>query len=146
MATVSGGDKITKYLHQIVEKASSAGSVTVGFHEDGPAYPDGTPPAQVAAMVEYGAATAPPRPALRNMISNKSPDWAPTATKLLQANNYDTHKTLDQMGALIAGEFVEAVKEGYPPANAPSTIAKKGFDKPWTDTGHLANSVTWKVK
>jgi len=31
------------------------------------------------------------------------------------------------------------------PGNAPSTIAKKGFDKPLVETAHMQNSVGFEV-
>jgi hypothetical protein len=145
MVKVLGGNKIGAYLNEIIGQLGTDPTVRIGVVDDA-SYPDGTPVTTAAIANEYGTATIPPRPAVRVMIDEKQEGWTEQAKQLLVANGYYTHETLDQMGAVIAGDMTEAIKQGYPPPNAPSTIKKKGFDHPLTDTGQLANSVSWEVQ
>lgn len=147
MATIRGGDKLAAALADIARKLDNGGTLRVGFLEKA-TYPDGKPVAMIAAINEYGAPAAgiPPRPFFRNMIAAKSGEWAPAIANLLPANGYDAVKVLDLAGAAIEGQLRQSIIDTNEPPNAPSTIAKKGFNKPLVDTGHLLKSVDHEVK
>lgn len=53
---------------------------------------------------------------------------------------------LDQMGARAAGYCKEAIETGIAPANAPSTIKRKGSATPLIDKGILKNAITHVVE
>ena len=53
---------------------------------------------------------------------------------------------MGQVGALIAGQLQKSINETNNPPLSPRTIARKGFDKPLIDTGHMWNSVNFEVK
>lgn len=91
------------------------------------------------------AITIPPRPYFRRMIKANGPSWGPDIGKLLVANKFDTAKVLGLMGTLIKGQLQDSIVNFTTPRNAPSTIARKGFDKPLIDTGHMLNSVDFEV-
>lgn len=147
MASFKGGDKLEKALKEMAAKLGEGSAVRVGFLE-GSTYPDGTPTAMVAAIQEFGAPAReiPPRPFFRNMIAAKSPGWPKAIADLLPANGYDVKKTLAQVGEGVAGQLRTSITEFTTPANAPSTIARKGFDKPLIDSGHLLASVSYQVE
>jgi hypothetical protein len=147
MAVIYGGDKLRRHLMELAVKLQKPATLNVGFLE-GATYPDGTPVAEVAAHDEYGvpAHNQPPRPYFRGMISRKSGNWGKGVGDLLKANHYDAEKALGMMGEGIKGQLQESITELSDPANAPSTIAKKGFDDPLVDTGHMLNSVDYEVK
>ena len=86
--------------------------------------------------------TIPPRPFFRTMIASESPHWGDDLGRLLVANGYDTERALDQMGESITGELQQSIRDFTTPANAPSTIASKGFDDPLVHRGNLLRSVT----
>jgi hypothetical protein len=65
--------------------------------------------------------------------------------KLLKSDNYDATKVLGQMGDRIKGQLQASIKALKSPANAPSTVRRKGFDQPLIDTGVMWNSVDYKV-
>lgn len=174
MATVSGGDKAKQRLAALSALVTNATEVRIGFLS-GATYParprpalratyknrdtkgtqgavkgatGGTRVAMVAAILEFGAPRAgiPPRPYFRNMIRNKSKEWPTAIENLLKANKYDANKTLQQVGAAIAGQLVQSIRDTNDPPLAQSTIRRKGFAKPLIDTSHLIHSVDYEVK
>lgn len=146
MASIRGGNKLESVLNGIARKLKRADSVSIGFLS-GATYPDGTPVAMVAAILEYGAPRAgiPPRPFFRNMIAEKQDEWGPAIGALLVANDFDAKVTLSLTGEAIAGQLRESIlKTNYPPLK-PATIRAKGFSKPLVDTGQMLNSVGYEV-
>lgn len=146
MATVKGGSQYRKIIDDIRRALQKARTLKVGFMEDA-TYPDGTSVPMIAAINEFGAPSRgqPPRPFFRNMIREKRDEWAPALRQLLKANNYDAHEALDQLGEGIAGQLQQSIVEFTDPPLAPSTIARKGFDKPLIDTGQMLRSITHQV-
>lgn len=53
---------------------------------------------------------------------------------------------LGGIGSMAVGVVQEAISSGIGPANAPSTIAKKGSSKPLIDSGHMRQSVTYVIQ
>lgn len=147
MATVIGGDLLEQALKKIGDRIGRAREVRVGFLE-GSVEPDGSSTAEVAAINEYGAPEAgiPARPFFSGMIAEKSPEWGDKFAKLLELSDYDTSRALRRMGDGIATQLRKAIIDFKDPPNAPSTIAKKGFDDPLVDTGSMLNSVDREVE
>ena len=101
--------------------------VQVGFQGDQTAE-DGTSLAEIAAYNELGTSTIPARPFMKQSFENHE-DELRAACERVNA-------------ALASGKSVEqALTE-----NAPSTIRKKGSDKPLIDTGTMRQSVNYVVK
>jgi hypothetical protein len=148
MATMKGGDKLTKKLAQLAKQAgvSKPTSVRVGFLETA-TYPDGTPVAMIAAIQNWGApkVNIPPRPFFSNMIIDKQKEWPKAIAGLLQKHNGDAYKALDEAGAAIAGQLRQSIVDTNSPPLSPITIRRKGFDKPLVDTGHMLNSIDHEV-
>lgn len=122
------------------------GNVEVGFME-GSTYPDGTPVPAVAFWNEFGVPShnQPPRPFFRSMIAKESGSWPAEMAKQAKQTNYDGAVVLGRMGELIKGELQASIIGMTSPALKPSTIAAKGFNKPLIDTGHMKDSVAYKV-
>jgi len=87
----------------------------------------------------------PPRPFFRNMIAQYGNTWGEEIAKRLEMNDYDVNLTLSMMGELIVGQLRQSINDLWEPPNAPSTIAKKGHDKPLIDTGFMWNSAEYNV-
>ena len=91
----------------------------------------------------------PPRPFFRNMIAAESPHWGSDMAKISKDKNYNMKASLKLMGEEIKRELVKSIVDFQDPANAPSTIAKKGFNDPLIGGGptggFMSNSVTSKV-
>jgi hypothetical protein len=140
---LKGGDKLAKALSEIADKMQ--GSVRVGFLE-GALYPDGTPVAAVAFWNEFGTTRIPARPFFRTTITDKSSEWADRLGKAAIRYEYDGLKTMELMGQTMAEDVQESINGWTDPANADSTIEKKGFDKPLIDTGDMLRSVDYEVE
>lgn len=147
MVDVSGGSRQASVLAERLGRISRATEVQVGFLENA-TYPDGTSVALIAAINEFGAPSRgqPPRPFFRRMIIAKSPEWPGAIADLLKTNDFDANRTLEQVGAAIKGQLQQSIVDLVDPALKPSTVARKGFDKPLIDTGHMLKSVDYRVK
>jgi hypothetical protein len=55
-------------------------------------------------------------------------------------------QVLEILGQRAVGQIQERIASGIAPANAPSTVAKKGSSTPLIDTGVLRSSITYQVK
>jgi hypothetical protein len=146
MASLKGGDELTRYLAEKGQSTAGQPHVDVGFLE-GSTYPDGTSTPMIAAINEFGAPSRgqPPRPYFRRMVAEKRATWGDAVAKNYQATNGDVLKTLDRVGQGIAGQLKQAINELTDPPLAPATIKAKGFDKPLIDTSHMINSVDYQV-
>lgn len=146
--SLHGGDKLRAHLNGLAEKIGRGKRVDVGFLAGAAPEPDGTPVATIAAINEYGnpAHNQPPRPFFRQMIAEKKSGWGETFGNLMKASNMDSSKALNLMGEGIGGQLKQSINDLTQPPLAPSTIARKGSDKPLIDTGHMWNSVSHEVK
>ncbi len=151
MATgFSGGAKLMVALKRITGQVANNKAVKVGF-QDGATYPQaegaGNPVyvAQVAFWDEYGTKRAPARPFFRTMITAKSPKWGDNLARLLKASDYNVEQSLGLMGEAIKDQLQDSILNGGWQANAESTIAKKGFDKPLVEHGIMYRNVTYAV-
>lgn len=142
--TVLGVQAIMKGLKDVADRLGDSLSLSVGFLEGG-IYTDGTSVAEVAMFQEYGTRTIPPRPFMRKTIATHGEEWAGNAAQLLRENNLDLSIVAPLMGELIKGQIQQSIVEFTEPPNAPSTIRKKGFNKPLIDTGHMLRSVDYNV-
>lgn len=140
-----------RHLKEIEKQLGRGAHVRVGFLASA-TYPAGVDDekaglhvAQVAAWNEWGTATSPERPFFRDMVEKKSPRWGVTLGNILRKNNYDGERSLSLMGEVVKGQLVQSIRNWSSPANAPRTVAKKGFNKPLIDTGVMLRSVDYQV-
>lgn len=143
-----GGSKFRSALRDAVSKAAG-GTVRVGILET-QKYPakDGkgnVSVAQAAYWNEYGTATIPARPFFRNTIAEKQDEWADKAASRLQQADGDVSKALALIGEDVKGDIVETIQNFMEPENAPSTVKKKGFNKPLIDTDGLWKAIQSEV-
>ena len=145
--SLHGGDQLRTKLNGIAEKLARGRAVNVGFLEGAAPESDGTPVATIAAINEYGnpANGQPPRPFFRQMIQAKKDGWGVSFNAALQASNMDAAKALRIMGEGMRGQLIESINEFSDPPNAPSTIERKGFNKPLINTGHMRDSAAFEV-
>lgn len=144
---IKGGEKLKAALDKIAQSVTKPAALQVGFLE-GATYPDGKSVAMIAAIQNFGAPSRgiPPRPFFSNMVKDKSPEWPEALGKVLVAKNYDATAALELMGQGIKGQLQESVVDTNSPPLSPRTVARKGFDKPLIDTGHMQNSIDYIVK
>lgn len=106
----------------------------------------------LAATHEFGspAAGVPERSFIRSTFRGP-PEWlkaiTPKLAKAALEGRLEVGQALNLLGSVAASKVRATITEGdgVPPPNAPSTIAKKGSDRPLVDTGRMLNAVTWKV-
>ena len=140
-----GGEKMQKILADIARKAGGGELLRVGFLESAK-YPDGTNVAQVAYWNEFGTKNAPPRPFFRNTIAAKSSKWGAALGKSLAATAYSTKSAFGLVGTGIADQITQSIVEFSDPANAASTIKKKGFNDPLIDDGTMQRRVEFDIQ
>lgn len=145
MSVLSGGKAAQAYLDNIAKKIQDAGLLRVGFLENAK-YPDGTQVAEVAAKNEYGSVDNPMRPYFRTMIKDKKSGWSVSLSNVMVATNYDIDAAFKQMGEGIKGQLQMSIRNWTTPPNSAKTIARKGFNKPLIDTGHMLSSVDYDYK
>jgi hypothetical protein len=116
----------------------------------------GMPIATIAKINEYGATInrgkykiiIPPRPFMRlaaKKVKTNIPDVQRKIAKGMVSGKISVKQGLAQIGMFMEGEIVDSIKNGGWTPNAPSTVAKKGFDKPLIDTAQMWQSVSSKV-
>lgn len=131
MATISlsGGEELERKLSELSAKLSRGGTLRVGFLEDA-TYPDGTPVAMIAAIQNFGAPAKgiPPRPFFSNFIEKNAPGWGGQLAGLLQANDYDVEKSLNQMGLGMVGQLQESlIATNAPPLSDVTLLLRERF-------------------
>lgn len=148
MVKIRGGSLFEQVTDQLIENASKKAVVDIGFMGDATERKSGINTALVAIFNEYGVPShkQPPRPFFRGMIDKQKKNWPGQISKLLKDNDYDVHKTMDLMGEEIAGQLHDAIIDYKGPLLAPSTVARKGFDKQLVDTGDMLNSIRHVMK
>jgi hypothetical protein len=118
----SGGGKLEIKLRDIA-RSIKKGALSVGFLA-GATYPDGTSIPMVATIQEFGAPRAgiPPRPYFRTAVQKHKGEWGAQIADQLPKANYDTTIVLDRMGAVIASEVQESIRDLVDPALSPVTL------------------------
>lgn len=143
---LSGGERLKEFMNQKAAKLSEPVTLKVGFLE-GATEADGTSIPMIMATQEFGTADGhiPPRPFFRSMIKQNGSSWGDEAAQIAQAHDYDLPATMRLMGEHIKGQLQASIQATNSPPNAPSTVKRKGFDKPLIDTGTAWNSVDYDV-
>jgi hypothetical protein len=144
LVEIKGGDKLQAALNELLKNASNAASVDVGFM-GGATEPDGTSVALVAALNNYGTRNIPPRPFFNQAIDKNKGHWPINLGTALKKNGFNAATALGLLGLEVQSEIQDEIREMVSPPNAPSTIARKGFDKPLIDSSMMLKSVTLKV-
>lgn len=87
--------------------------------------------------------TIPSRPFFRNAIAGNRQDWKKKYAFLLKRNAFEmATKTLAE---IIVGDIKKSITTLENPPLSKSTIKRKGFNKPLIDTGHMLNSVDYRI-
>ena len=147
---VIGGKKLDLALQAIEKKITRGGVLRMGFLEKS-TYPAGKKNAaplhvaQVAFWNEFGTVRSPARPSFRTTIRRKSKEWGERVGKAVIATNYDGRKALALVGQSMRDDLENEIAQWSSPPNAPSTIARKGFDKPLVDSGTMQRAPDYEV-
>lgn len=118
---------------------------------------DGTRPVtnvDVATWNEFGTEVdgeehVPERSFLRSTIDVKAREMTKVAAaefRVAVAGDQSVASAYDRIGAATVGMVQKRMEEGIGPANAPSTIKRKGSSKPLINKGQLRSAITHEVK
>ena len=123
-------------------------SLTVGIHDAEAGAPDGRlTVGEVATINEYGLGV-PERSFLRAWADANEAANLATLRKIGEAvvkGRASAEQGLNQAGLKFVGEIQARITGGIPPANAESTIKKKGSSTPLIDTNQMRSSIRHKV-
>lgn len=101
--------------------------------------------------LEYGTTDGriPPRPHARPVAQQNRSRWAGTLGGWFRRRTMsptDLNRTLNKIGTDGVARFKKFISSYVPPANAPATVRKKGFDFPLIETGRYVASIEFKRK
>ena len=145
-----GHDRITpegrRFLAEI-DKLKEL-QVHVGYQAGAVTDDKGVDLANVAAFNELGTVTSPARPFLRQSVDeNTDKIKSMCAIQLTKLRDGATAEDiLKALGVFQKGLVQEKIVDGSFAPNAPSTIRRKGSDKPLIDTGKMRQSVNFVIK
>lgn len=137
------GKKLKKELEQLKKL-----QVRIGFQRGKKKYDDETDMCDVALFNELGTSKSPSRPFLRQSVddnSDKINALCKSIMKNISNGSCTAEEAYKKAGVYIKGLVQEQIKNGEFEANKPSTIKKKGSDKPLIDTGQMRQSVNFVI-
>jgi hypothetical protein len=106
---------------------------------------------QVATWNEYGTATAPPRPFMRQTITRHQRTLREALGRAVydygrQRGPKNLERIAARVGVMLRGAIQETIVAGDFVPNAPYTIAMKKSSRPLIDTGQMRQSVRWRAR
>lgn len=120
--------------------------VKIGIQADAGKETDGTDLLDIAVYNEFGTEKIPSRPFMRTMADNCQTKLNVVAEAGVEA--IKSGQTAEYLIALIGTWYQDQQKKvirDWPWApNAPSTIARKGSDKPLIDTAKMINAIRYE--
>lgn len=133
-------DKGRRRLRRLMRQLD-AGEVVVGALDE--------ENAAKLAFAEFGTATAPPRPVVRQTLDANARRYGDMMEREVLAGidgKKSAPNVLDAVGRAFMKDLRQAILDFSTPGNAPSTIAAKGKDDPLVDSGELVRGIVYKVK
>lgn len=125
--------------------------VRVGYQEGKEFYDEGSTKVDLLDVVmfnELGTSKTPSRPFMRDSVDDnyeKIMSFCRGKLQELANGSTDTEKMLNAIGAMQVGLVQETIRSGNFVPNAPSTIRRKGSDKPLIDSGLMRQSVHFVI-
>jgi len=142
--TVPNLDKVMNDISKELAKVTTDKFVTVGVHQDDNARPDQANNAQIGAMNHFGTDRIPARPWLDVGVASASQEVLDTIAEAIE-DGEPMDVALNRVGLVAVAGVQNYMDELSSPANAPSTVKRKGSDNPLIDTGELKQSVNYKI-
>ncbi|WP_435639602.1 hypothetical protein [Carnimonas bestiolae] len=146
-------DRINRRITRYANRFKKNRGVLVGLPRGTEGNYDGktVPLAVIGAVQEFGSADGriPERSFLRIPLQNGSDRFRRVFVALMPRvarGEMTMHDFMEFLGNDAVGVSREAIQAGIAPANAQSTINKKGSDTPLIDTGQLWQSITHKIE
>ena len=102
----------------------------------------------VAMFNELGTSRTPSRPFMRDSVDDNADGISSSCKSKLRAianGSKTAEEVLKEIGVMQVGLVQKSIREGDFAPNAPSTIKRKGSDKPLIDTGQMRQSVHFVI-
>lgn len=118
----------------------------VGYFEDSPTYPDGQKPGYIARLMEYGVPqfNIPARPFMAFTVKRNREAWNRFISRNFRGKEY-SYPLAVRFCETVRQDIKTEIEIGDFAPNSPSTIKKKKSDRPLVDTGHLMESIIYKI-
>lgn len=148
MATVRvidrGWKRISRELHTLERRKAQAGVWAWAK------YKDGTRVLDAAVWAEYGTAKAPARPFMRYAADNGHADlirYTQGQLVALYVSGLSSRGLLGNVAGYHVAQQRDAIvqAQSWAVPNAPSTVARKGFDSPLIETGWLMRAFEYRI-
>ncbi len=105
--------------------------------------------AELATLLHFGTETIAARPYLAMAFDQHREELSKLGGELMAQvieGKMPLDRALGLMGAKLSAEAKKVITVGRQlEANKPSTVARKGSDRPLVDTGRLLNANTWVI-
>ena len=138
-------NSIRDELQKALSELKTDDFVTVGIHEDENARAgDVMTNAKLGAIQHFGNDKIPSRPWLDVGVASVNEEITETIADAIE-DGLPLEQALNQVGVVAVAGVQEYMTDLSSPANAESTIARKGSDNPLIDTGELRQSVNYKI-
>ena len=122
--------------------------VKIGFQQGENSEEDGADICDIALFNELGTSITPSRPFMRDAVDKHKDEinrFLDQQFTLLASGRTDAENMMRSIGVYVKGLVQKEIVEGYFVPNAPSTIKRKGSDKPLIDTGTMRQSVNFVI-
>lgn len=126
-------------------------TIHVGFQRGKGVYKDGTDVADVAMYNEFGTSKIPARPFMEQSFKRHEVEYVEECENIFNAmiKGQNTAPLIRKFGQKVKQDIADEIERGEFVPNAPSTVARKGFNKPLYETGLMKKSISYyteKVK
>ena len=120
----------------------------VGFQRGKAVYEDGTDVVDVAMFNEYGTSRIPARPFMRQTFEKHKTEYVIACEDIFTAmiKGQKVESEIRKFGKKVKQDIVDEIEGGDFVPNAPSTVRKKGFNKPLYETGLMEKSISYYTK
>lgn len=149
--------KRSKLLEQLRELGATQKHVAVGVigapareqHDDGPNVKSEHTVAQVAVWNHYGTSTIPARPAISIALGLHADELKKLQARLaagIVMGKLELDQALALLGEAVVAKIKQTIADGVAPANAESTIERKGSSTPLINYGQLRGSISYDIR
>lgn len=141
-ASITGGTKWQQFLLKYCKEVE----IKAGILE-GATNMDGEPIAPYAACNEFGTASIPARPFLRNTVAAHWNEWTQGFRALLQ--KHGPEGAAQAVGKRMVDDITATIKSSMPPPNSAATIQRKSMREgprgTLIDTGAMIKAVEFEI-
>lgn len=119
--------------------------IHVGFQRGKGVYENGADVADVAMYNEFGTSKIPPRPFMEQSFKRHEQEYVEKSEEIFGAmiKGQEVKPLIRKFGEKVKKDIVDEIEKGEFVPNAPSTVAKKGFNKPLYETGLMEKSISY---